>query len=182
MRKFFLGCALLLSFAVAGCVGSGSSDADPATSGLNYYYDEFQDVAIPREMSPQKKETFITYSADGTKLGTQIVAGRVEMSSLVAAMQGHMQRDGWSLRSVFRSSRSILIFEKPEKICSMYISDGMMDTTMLVFVSPKLADGALQYSVPVSTSTEPLGPSDPPISSSAGGAASDGNVTVYPAR
>lgn len=175
-----MGFVLLFALVLSGCAGTGSGDGD-ASSGLNYYYDEFKDVAIPKEMSPEKKETFITYTADGVKLGTQIVSGRVEMASLVTAMQGYMQRDGWTLRSVFRSTRSILIFEREDRMCSIYIGDGMMTTTMLIFVSPKISDGALQYSAPVSSSTEAFAPSDPPISSS-GGSYSDSNVTVYPAQ
>ena len=192
MRRTAMLLMFILSLALGGCFGSGSdSGSDPLSAGLNYYYDEFPDVAIPREMTPEKKETFITYGADGAKLGTLLVSGRVDLPSLVTAMEGHMQRDGWTLRSVFRSTHSLLIFEKPAKMCSMYIGEGMMDTRMLVFVSPKLADGALQYSVPAATSMEPPLPSDPPVSTgsgftgstapSASSAPVNGNVTVYPA-
>ena len=198
MRLYAVIFVLVLSFGLGGCINSGSEGgSDPISTGLNYYYDEFADVAIPREMTPEKKETFITFSADGVKLGTQIVSGRVEMASLVNAMQGHMARDGWSLRSVFRSTRSVMIFERADRICSIYIADGVIDTTMLIFVSPKLPDGALQYSVPPSTSTEPLPPTDPAVRSSSSSSApigapigapasspavNDGNVTVYPAN
>lgn len=182
MRKNTAALVLVCVVALGGCVGSSSENgSDPVSGGLTYYYDEFQDVPIPKEMTPEKKETFITYGADGTKLGTLIVSGRVEMASLVAAMQSYMQRDGWTLRSVFRSSRSILIFEKPEKMCSMYLSEGMINTDVLIFVSPRLADGVLKYSVPAATSTEPLVSGDPPLSTY-GGATSNGNVTVYPAK
>jgi hypothetical protein len=95
-------------------------------------------------------------------------------------MQGHMRRDGWTLRSVFRSSRSILIFDRPDRICSIYISEGLIDTSMLIFVSPKLVDGALQYSVPSSASTGALVPGDPPMST--GGSLSNDRVTVYPVK
>jgi len=178
---------LMMSLTLGGCFGASSeSGTDPVSTGLSYYYDEFPDVAIPREMTAQKKETFITFNADGTKLGTQIFSGSVEMVSLVNAMTGYLQRDGWTLRSNFRSSRAILIFERADRICSIYISDGMMNTEMLVFVSPKLTDGALQYSVPASTSTEPLPSPEPvmgssPAAVSTTGNVSDENVTVYPA-
>lgn len=182
MRRYVIVSLLVLTVALGGCFGSdsGSGSADPVSSGLTYYYDEFPDVAIPKEMKPEKKETFITYSAEGIKLGTQVVVGRVEMASLVSAMQSHMQRDGWVLRSVFRATRSILIFERPEKMCSIYIGDGMIDTSMLIFVSPRLTDGAMQYSAPASTSTEPMISGDPPLTS--GGSATDSNITVYPAQ
>lgn len=186
MRLYIALILLAISLVLGGCFGSESnSGTDPVSSGMTYYYAEFKDVAIPKEMTAQNKETFITYSSDGTKLGTQIFSGRVEMASLVEAMCGHLQRDGWDLRSSFRSTRSILIFERADRMCSIYIGDGMIETSMLIFVSPKLASGALQYSVPASTSTEPLGTSDPMVHSSAAaasttGSVNDGNVTVYP--
>jgi hypothetical protein len=132
-------------------------------------------------MSPDKSDTFITYSGDGIKLGTQMFKGRVEIASLVNAMQGHLQRDGWNLRSVFRATKgAILIFEQQRKMCSMYIFEDLINTGMLVFVSPKLGDGALQYTAPASKSTDGFGPSDPVIGSSSGD--SNGTITVYPAK
>lgn len=195
MRRYIAIAMVVLSFSLGGCIpGMSDSGADPVSSGLNYYYDEFSDVAIPREMSPDKKETFVTFNADGVKLGTLMATGRVELASLVDAMRGHMQRDGWALRSIFRSSRSIVIFEKADRMCSMYLSEGMFTTEMLIFVSLRLADGALQYSVPPA-SAPPAGapmeaplPSDPPLSTGSGSSGSsvpsssgNGNVTVYPA-
>lgn len=183
MRFYTILSMLVLSMVLGGCLGTNSdSGSDPVSTGLSYYYAEFADVAIPNEMNPDKADTFITYSADGVKLGTQLFKGRVEIASLVGAMQGHMQRDGWSLRSVFRATKgAILIFEQQKKMCSMYIFEDLINTGMLVFVSPKLGDGVLQYTPQASPSTsttmEPLMPSDPVI-----GGSSSGNVTVYPAR
>ena len=183
MRFYAILSMLVLSLALGGCFGSSStSEGDPMSAGLSYYYAEFPDVAIPNEMSPDKNDTFITYTGDGIKLGTQIFKGRVEMSSLVGAMQGHMQRDGWTLCSVFRATKgAIMIFEQQKKMCSMYVFEDIINTGLLVFVSPKLQQGALQYSVPASTTTEPLGASDPIVGSSSGSTA-NGNITVYPAK
>lgn len=185
MRLYAIVLMLVLSLAAAGCFGSNSEGgSDPISSGLAYYYSEFPDVAIPNEMQPEKSNTFISYTADGTKLGTQYFKGRVEMSSLVKAMLGHMQRDNWSLRSVFRAQGAIMIFEQPSRMCSIYMHEDIINTGMLVFVSPKLPDGAIQYSAPSARSTEPLLPSDPvinPGASSGTGTSSNGNITVYPA-
>lgn len=170
MRRLqYMLMVLAVSFVLGGCIPTSEGTADPTTTGLNYYYDEFSDVAIPKEMKVVPKKTFLTYSADGAKLGTQEFSGPVELGSLVTAMQSYMLRDGWTLRSVFRSHRSILIFERPDRMCSLYVDDGTFQTTMLVFVSPKLNDGALQYSVPSASST-----SAPKAKGS--------DVTVYPAE
>lgn len=182
MRKVILFSMLVLSIALGGCLNSNNTSNDAIASGATYYFDEFQDVPVPNEMKAQKKEGFITYNHSGTKLGTQCFSGRVEMASLVTAMHSHMQREGWVLRSVFRSTRSLMIFEKPETMCAIYIDEGIFDTSMLMFVSPKLQDGALQYSVPASTSTEPLMPGDPVINSKASQSGSNPNITVYPAK
>ncbi|MCC8194949.1 MAG: hypothetical protein LIP28_09925 [Deltaproteobacteria bacterium] len=184
MRFYSVLAMLVLTVALGGCFG-GSSDGneDPMSAGLNYYYAEFSDVAIPNEMKPDKNDTFITYTSDGIKLGTQLFKGRVEVSSLVTALQGYMQRDGWTLRSVFRATRgAILIFEQQQKMCSMYVFEDVINTGLLVFVSPKLADGALQYNAPSSMATEPMGAADPVIGSGTGTTTTSGNITVYPAK
>lgn len=185
MRRYLVIATLVLSLALGGCL-SGGADAgsDPISSGLNYYYDEFADVAIPKEMTPEKKETYITYGSDGVKVGTLTVTGQVELASLGSAMEAHMLRDGWALRSVFRSSQSILIFDRPDRMCSIYLSEGTFSTRMLIFVSQKLVDGAMQYSAPAPASMEPPMPSDPPVSTGTGSmppsTQGDDNVTVYP--
>lgn len=190
MRLFAALILLSLSLCLGGCFSFGSgSGTDPVSSGVGYYYDEFVDVAIPKEMTAKRGDTFITYTTDGVKLGSQLVSGRVEMTSLVSAMYGHMLRDGWRALSVFRfSSRSLLIFEKAERICTFHISEGLIDTEMLFFISQKLQPGSVQslsptgafvsggVSAPTTLSTEPLSPSDPPMSSSGE------KVTVYPAQ
>ena len=151
-------CTLLLATALVftGCATTGSSDGSSASTdgsapAREYYHEEFSDVSIPIDMDVIKDETFITYSPGGMKVGIQEFKGRVDMTSLVSTMQRYMQRDGWMLRSVFRAKRAILIFEKPEKICSLAITDGLIFTNMIVFISPKLADGDARYAAPAYT-------------------------------
>ncbi len=165
-------CALLLATALVftGCATTGSSDSSGSASAdagsapaREYYHEEFSDVSIPIDMDVISGETFITYSPGGMKVGIQEFKGRVDMTSLVSTMQRYMQRDGWTLRSVFRAKRAILVFEKPEKICSLAITDGLIYTNMIVFISPKLAEGDVRHASPVYT------PAPGPGSGSAGG-------------
>lgn len=164
--------ALLLAMALAftGCATTGSSDGSgDSSSGAparEYYQEEFSDISIPIDMDVVSGETFVTYSPGGMKVGIQQFKGRVEIGSLVSTMQRYMQRDGWTLRAVFRANKSVLIFEKSDKICVLSMSDGMIYTTMMVFVSPKLAPGDVRYSSPAMT------PSASPSSS--------GGVQSYP--
>lgn len=167
-------CALLLATALVftGCATTGSSDSSSSSStsadsgsapAREYYHEEFSDVSIPIDMDVISGETFITYSPGGMKVGIQEFKGRVDMTSLVGTMQRYMQRDGWTLRSVFRAKRAILVFEKPEKICSLAITDGLIYTNMIVFISPKLAEGDARNSSPAYT------PAATPRSSGASG-------------
>ncbi len=174
-RLTHIACLCLMALALAGCFGSSSSDtgstagsADTSAPARDYYYDQFPDVAIPVDMSASAKDTFITYTADGLKLGMQVFSGRVEMGSLITVMQRYMLRDGWNLRSVFRAHRSILVFERSDRICALYISEGLVYTEMLVFVSPRLTDGAAHNIAPA--------PAAPPAPVS-----SSGGVQNYPA-
>ena len=170
MHRTILSALLLaMALAFAGCATTGSSDGSADSSGATapeYYHEEFKDVAIPVDMDVVSGETFVTYSPGGMKVGIQQFKGRVEIGSLINTMQRYMQRDGWTLRAVFRANKAVLIFEKSDKICVLSMSDGMIYTSMMVFVSPKLADGDVRYASPAMT------PSAAPRSS--------GGVQAYP--
>jgi hypothetical protein len=148
-RLPILPAALALALALpAGCATTGGPAGDAINLGQDYYYDEFADVPIPVDMNPEK-DRFTILGTGGVKLGIEEFTGRVDKTSLINAMQNYMLRDGWTLRSMFRASRSILIFEKPDRICSLYFVDGTFSTSMLVFVSPKLTEGDVAYSAPL---------------------------------
>ena len=189
MRFYTILSVFLLSLALGGCLPGTTTDGgeDPMSASLNYYYGEFPEVAIPNEMKSEPKDMFVSYTAEGIKLGTQHFKGRVDSSSLINALQGYMHRDSWILRSAFRGGKSaILIFERQQRMCSMYVYEDVINTGLLVFVSPKLAEGALQYNAPAVPSTAPQGafapiPSAAPIPPAATGS-NNGNVTVYPVK
>lgn len=124
--------AIFCFIMAAGCSSLTTSD-----SGVPYYYAEFDDIPIPSALSGVKETTIIT-TPNGTKTGVQVFKGRVEVGSLNKAMISYMQRDGWEMRSSTRGTRSILIFEKNDRYCTIYILDGMLNTEMQVYVSPKL--------------------------------------------
>lgn len=119
---------------VNGCSGMfGSSGHDGP-----YFYAEFDDIPIPTEVSSIKETTIIT-TPGGVKTGLQVFKGRVEVGSLNSAMIGYMQREGWEMRSSTRGARSLLLFEKEDRYATIYIIDGMFNTEMQVYVSPKLS-------------------------------------------
>ncbi|MDL2272217.1 hypothetical protein LJC23_04205 [Desulfovibrio sp. OttesenSCG-928-I05] len=172
IKKLPLSLVMLVTLctALGGCAAfEADTNGDPANTGLNYYYDEFPDVPIPVDMSPEK-DRFTIMGKGGVKLGIQEFSGRVDKTSLVNAMQNYMLRDGWTLRSHFRATRSILVFEKPDRICSLYFVDGAFSTQMLVFISPKLDDGDVNYQAP-------LAPAVPLSTDTSGGYSADQPLT-----
>ena len=135
-RPFLLAIAIM-AFISTACApaGSGSSTAEGGTAG--YYYGDFDDVPIPREMKPEKEAT-VLHTSSGVKVGTQSFAGGVEIVSLNKAMTGYMTHEGWILISSLRGQRSILVFEKPDRLCVIHSFDGSFSTTMQIFVTPKI--------------------------------------------
>ncbi len=141
-RLLRLACACALIAVIAGCASDGSfqnpfvnNDPPPATS---YFFSEFSDIPIPNEMSENRSDTFITFAPSGVKCGVQRFTGRVEIVSLMNTMRRYMATNGWTLRSLLRSKESVLIFEKPDRVASFQISDGLVNTEMRVFVSSRL--------------------------------------------
>ncbi len=153
----FLSLLVLATLLLSGCASSDNSDSTSAststTAVAEYYYDAFANVAIPQDMEPSNSESFSTYTADGVQVGIRQYKGRVDINSLVNVMQRYMVRDGWTMRTVFRAKRSMLVFDRHDRICSLYITDGLISTTMWVFVAPKLADGAVH--APAASSPAP---------------------------
>ena len=49
-----------------------------------------------------------------------------------------MASNGWTLRSVLRAKESTLVFEKPDRIATFQLSDGLIFTDMRLFVSSRL--------------------------------------------
>lgn len=166
MRKFVIIAALAASLlAVQGC-SSGSSigisnpfEPSPPANVNEVYYAEFRDVPIPSDMSEQPKHTAVSQNSDGSKTGTQVFEGRIDRQSLVNAMVHNMTRQGWMLRSVFRGQRSVLLFEKGDRNAILAITDGQAYSTMEVWVTQRLAEGASVGSAPgtASDGTYPTG-------------------------
>lgn len=162
MRRFSFVLLLVAALALfSGCASDGilvNPFADNTPPPVNpYYYDEFPDLPIPNEMTEVASDTVITSTASGVRTGIQHFQGRVESVSLINAMRKNMANQGWTLRSLFRAQQTIMIYEKTDRVCSLYITDGMIYTDMRVFVSQRLEGDSSdldvnQYSIPVTTS------------------------------
>ena len=145
MHSIFLKLfAPALLVAVCACtVNSGGSQADPATQSgdssytaesASFYYD-FDDILVPREMELDIEESFIVETPE-TKSGLMVFNGMVEIRSLTDFFINSMVKDNWVMRSVFRSNRTILVFDKDARTCVMNITNERYNTLLEIWVSP----------------------------------------------
>lgn len=153
--------AFLLMAGLTGCASDGSfknpfASSEPPKTGT-YYFSEFPDIPIPNELSEQKSDTFVTFAPSGLKCGVQRFTGRVELVSLMNTLRRNMSSNGWTLRSLLRSKESVLVFEKPDRVAAMQITDGLVFTELRIFVSSRLDGdtGAVDISAFPATPSQP---------------------------
>jgi hypothetical protein len=136
----------------AGCASDGSfknpfSSSDDAAPLGGYFFSEFEDIPVPNEMKEVSGDTIITFAPSGIKCGMQRFKGRVEVVSLMNTMRRHMANNGWTLRSLLRAQRSILIFEKHDRMAFIEIIDGLLETEMRIIVSSRLEGDSISLDV-----------------------------------
>lgn len=141
--RFAVIFALVTMLFVPGCFGGGSSSNSPSgtmpvgardASGRNGLYYSFDDILIPTELEVQSDESFVV-EAGRIKSGVMAFEGSVELYSLKQYFLNNMGKDGWTNVSSFTSTRTLLVFEKPDRFCIINITDGSYDTAVEVWVS-----------------------------------------------
>ena len=166
MRSVFRFMPLWVILLVAGCAADGglrnpfADEADqPAVSAMPanpYFFGEFPDIPIPSDMKASSGGTFVTMS-QGMKTGTQTFSGRVEVLSLMNTMRRNMGEQGWTVRSLLRTSNeSVLVFEKADRIATLVFDDGMVYTDMRVFVSSRMEGDTGRNTAPQSGGAQKL--------------------------
>lgn len=141
--SFIFLLSVLLFTGCSGIPGAFSYD----TEGRDYFFGEFTDIPIPKEMNSCIETTIIT-TPNNIVTGAQVYKGRVELTSLIKVMKNYMRGSGWGLQASTRASKSLLIFEKEDRYCTIYILDGSIFTEMQVFVAPKITDGQATMVLP----------------------------------
>lgn len=100
------------------------------------YYD-FGDVLIPGELKIDKKSSFV-FGAANSSAGVISLKGRVEISSLLSFFSSNMQKDNWKEIAFFKSTRSVIIYEKTNRYCVINISEKQFYTYVEIWVAPTL--------------------------------------------
>jgi hypothetical protein len=95
-------------------------------SGKYYYFD---DVLIPGELNYKQNKSFI-YETPRFKTGVMIFSKwRLDVISLIDFFIYNMEKDNWKLDNSFRGKESVFNFSKPDKICSIKITEKWYGTT-----------------------------------------------------
>ncbi len=129
---YFLCALLVLSVISGGCRSTVSErKEEPAkregeTTGKYYH---FEDVRIPKELNYQQKKTMV-YETTGFKAGVlYFTKWRLDIESLIDFFTYHMEKDNWKLVNSFKGKESILNFSKPNKTCTIKVSDNWYGMT-----------------------------------------------------
>ncbi len=140
---FSIGIVIYLIFFITGC-STLPSERDSSESfeskrqkdktGPLYY--SFDDVLIPRELKVDQKASFI-YNTAGFSAGVLVLKGRVELESLISFFEKNMAKDNWRLISSFKSSRTIMLFQKQNRWCVINITESMSTRTE-IWVAPTM--------------------------------------------
>jgi hypothetical protein len=100
------------------------------------YYD-FEDVLVPIELKVDKKKSFV-YHAPGFTAGILALSGRTEINSLIRFFENNMAKDNWRLVSSFKSPRTIMFFNKPNRSCIINITERSFKTDVEIWVAPSV--------------------------------------------
>ena len=69
-------------------------------------------------------------------MGFLTLRGRVDPNSVMNFFASGLPREGWRLKGEFRYNRSLLIFDKPDKICVILVKEDTYYTYVEIYVSP----------------------------------------------
>ncbi|MEF2146496.1 MAG: hypothetical protein V3573_13710 [Desulfovibrionaceae bacterium] len=153
--------ALLLFSASACATKSTASDTDPQQTQAasdsdayqetyenpNYYYD-FDDILVPRELSPIDDEKYV-FDDPRFLAGFRIFTGRVIAEDVFNFFVNNMTKDNWTKKFSLKAEKSVLAFEKANKSCTIQIEDGFKTRVTIFAIEFKDLNSGSVGSVPM---------------------------------
>jgi hypothetical protein len=137
-------CILIITmmiFFTSSCISPAAKNTKTRRKAIprqpaSLYYD-FGDVLIPKELKILQNPSFI-YRTGGYACGLMILTGHVELTSLINFFSNNMVKDNWRLLSTFKSSRTLLLFQKDNRWCIITITEGGLfrSTEVAIWVAP----------------------------------------------
>lgn len=155
--------ALASLAALSGCaelgLGSGggqgastdpfAASAPASSMGQPYRANEFSDILIPSEFDWNREKSMIVRT-DSFAGGVLQYTGRVDISSTADFFSNNMPRNGWKLAGSTRYKNILLAFTKPNKTCTIVLSEDklLMRTEIAVYVTEDTSAGGSKSSNP----------------------------------
>ena len=162
MRKSFAPLlAMALILALAACSTLENKSSSPAPSPVSKQaamgaYHEFEDVLIPKDMDLKDKDSFVIQTVN-FKSGILTYTGRVDPISLSNFFEANMVQDNWKQRSKMRyHTRTLQVFEKPDRDCIINIEDKTFNTQMEIIVAQRMSGGDIRPSGSSSGGFKPM--------------------------
>lgn len=114
---------------------SQPAQAPQTSSGQRPMFYDFQDIPVPSELDLVSGDSYV-FQSGSFKAGLLTLRGRVDINSLISFFQMAMPRENWKAKGGFRYRRSVLIFEKPDKICMINLYEKTFYTYAEIYVAP----------------------------------------------
>ena len=97
------------------------------------YYD-FEDVPVPVEMELNTDRSFVFQTTEFAA-GLLAFSGRVELDSLISFFRIKLPDDGWRFLSSIKSPKTILFFQKENRLCIITIISKAFTTDAEILVA-----------------------------------------------
>jgi len=97
------------------------------------YYD-FEDVPVPAEMELKTDRSFVFQTTEFAA-GMLAFSGRVELSSLISFFRIKLPDHGWRFLSSIKSPKTILFFQKENRLCIITIISKAFTTDAEILVA-----------------------------------------------
>ena len=97
------------------------------------YYD-FEDVPVPVEMELNTDRSFVFQTTEFAA-GLLAFSGRVELDSLIGFFRIKLPDDGWRFLSSIKSPKTILFFQKDNRLCIITIISKAFTTDAEILVA-----------------------------------------------
>ena len=135
---YYFGIMALLLL-VAACSSTpqttdGSEAQEKNDKNAPLYYD-FGDVLIPRELNLDVNSSFVYHTA-GFTAGILAFKSKAELGSMIDFFENNMAKDNWQAVGVFKSPRTLLLFQKENRWCVINITDNQWSTLVEIWVAP----------------------------------------------
>ena len=126
IKYLVVASALFLS----ACSMSSSPAVSLSTAVTSVYISQFPDVPIPMQMKTIPSKTLTTLSSSGEKVGREMFSGRIDHTTLGAAMAHSLKNQGWSMIGIVQSTSTLQLYKKSTRFLILNIEAGTISSSM----------------------------------------------------